>query len=167
MRPQTWLWSIYNKKQWFIWDNDNFASGVKAYSSCLRRVSNVDYLFTGDSGGFVWQLGNSARNDGGSAYTGKFQVPHLSMENPRETKQIRRVALTIETTGNYNLSMDTYVDGAIKETGKTFSLNIQDPNTRVTAQGKRFGAVFSNANLNENFRVGSILLDYQSFGARP
>lgn len=165
--PDIALVYFYNKKQWLIWDNVGFASGVKAYSSCLRRLSNVDYIYTGDGAGFVWQLGDSARNDGGNAYTGKFQIPHLSLENPRETKQWRRVALTIKKTGNYNLSMDTYVDEVEKETGKTFNLNTQDPNTRITALGKRFGAVFYNSNANETFRVGSILLDYQSLGARP
>ena len=93
-----------------------------AQSIWLSHDSDLIHRPTiGDDAGFVWTLDTATRSKDGSGYNGQFQTPHLDMSfyEPRlgaVNKDWSFLELEVEPKGNYNLSIDVYLDDRYSET---------------------------------------------------
>lgn len=163
------------------------ASGYKASCSFLVRVGEGDYqVYTGDYAGFLWKLEQANKNDDGAAFTASFRTPHLHFGNPRGSKRFVRGFLIIEPKGDYNLTVNIWVDGQVKSsttvsmagTGAllgSFVLGTDVLGGRTMAKkpfklgyrGERLQLEFINSAVNQPFAVSQLLVDHIPLGARP
>lgn len=171
---------------WMIHDNQSATSGYSASCSTLVRVSTGDYqVYTGGYAGLLWALEQTDRNDNGSGYYAGFKTPNLSFGNPRADKKYARGWVIMEPKGDYNLIIDTWVDG-VEQTQQTISMEgaggtlpftlgtdllggeeiIAEPYD-IGNRGKRIQHELYNANANEDFFISQVLIDHTIMGARP
>jgi hypothetical protein len=176
------------EEAWAIHDNQNTASGYKASCSFMVRASTGNYvMYTGDYSGFVWKLEQTTRSDDGNAYYGGFKTPNLPFDNPRVKKHYRRAYVIAKTQGNYNLSVNVWIDGSPVISGGTISLSgtggvldtdvldsfvlggteFLDRYFELGYYGKRIQFEFYNSGAGQDFFVSQILIDHKVIGALP
>jgi hypothetical protein len=163
------------------------ASGYNASCSFLVRAGAGDYqVYTGDYDGFVWKLEQTNKNDDGAAFTASFRTPHLNFGDPRRAKRFVRGFLILEPKGNFNLTVNIWVDGQVKTsttvsmagTGAalgSFTLGTDVLGGRTMLKkvfelgyrGERLQLEFVNSAANQPFFVSQLLVDFVPLGARP
>jgi hypothetical protein len=73
--------------RWVVHDNQSFNSGFSAsVSTIVREIDGTEVVYTGDYGGNVWKLDQSARNDNSNGYKAVFKT--------------NRMTLPVDETGN-------------------------------------------------------------------
>lgn len=175
------------EEAWTIHDNLEADSGYKASCSFEVRKATGDYkVYTGDFGGFAWELESSAKNDNSSGYESKFRTPPLSFENPLMLKRYRRGRLVFHTKGDYNVTLNWWVDN-VQQTAKTISTagggytygsgtygtavyagqEITDEAFDLGSVGKRIQLECLNDAPDEDFFISQIFIDHEALGARP
>lgn len=162
----------------------------KGSAQCLalyHDINNIERPIYGDKDGFVHIMDREDRNEGGTAYTGEFQIPNLDLRQMGvggKNKHFDFLAVKYKPEGNWNLSCDYFVDGKYMDT-VTFPM-IQNQNSQLnvlvvgsdrTAQegtetfvrpicgtGRTFSARFYNAGSNESFQVAEVLIGFRPAG---
>lgn len=186
---------VYNidrgpEEGWVIHDNQSNASGFDASSSAVVRRSPASdhstYVYTGDYSGNVWELEEVTKNDNSAAYFAGFKTPRLTFNNPRVTKKYHRGWLVTEEKGDYNLFINTWVDG-VALTQQTVDLSgagalwgtmvwgsftwagdvLIDQPFDIGTKGKRIQFEIFNSNVDEDFFVSQLLIDHKLLGNRP
>lgn len=170
---------------WVVHDNQTTNSGYAASCSAEVRSGAGTYLvYTGDYSGFIWKLEQSARVDGASGYYGGFKTPNLNLDNPRMRKHFRRIYVIMEAVGDYNLSVNIWLDGVnqtsttinmgaagtglgsfILDTSQLGGLEFIDANADLNMIGKRLQLEFFNSNSNQTFFVSQLLIDFKPLPA--
>jgi len=175
-----------SREAWSIHDNQSYTSGYSASCSALVRVGTGDYqVYTGGYAGLLWKLEQSNRNDNDKGYYAGFKTPNLTFSNPRVTKKYGKGRVIMEPEGNYNLTINTWIDGksqtqrsiSMAGTGGTlpFTLGTDllggqeliDKTYEIGNVGKRIQLEFYNSSVDEDFFISQILVDYQVMGAKP
>lgn len=136
----------------------------------------------GDTGGFVWNLDQAARSQDGSGYEGKFQTASddlsrfdAALETLRKNGHF--LEITVDPTGDWNLSVDVLWDDVIRETVQfnlgttgvglgTFVLDtdmlasspVVNRRRRITGGGKRVSIIGRNSGDAQDFSVASATL---------
>ena len=165
---------------------------VKGYPQCLasyRDVNQVKRPMYGDKDGYLVLMDREDRTEGGSAYTGEFQIPHLdfshvdpALSQTEKHFDFLSVHYAPESTGN--LSCDYFIDGRFVET-LTFQMvqytrpelgiltlgtdRLAQPNTetctrQLSGTGRTFSARFYQAGSNQSFQVPAITVCFRPGG---
>lgn len=175
---------------WVIHDNLSYASGFKASASCVYHKIPAEhhsfYIYTGDYSGFVWDLEETNRNDDSNGYYAGFKTSRMTFDNPRLTKRYDRGWAITQAEGDYNLYIKAWIDG-VEQTEQTISLagtgGIWDTGTwdnfawsgdemidktfDIGDTGKRIQFEVYNSNVNEDFFISQLLVDFKPLGNRP
>jgi len=174
------------KDAWMIHDNQAATSGYSASCSALVRVGTGDYqVYTGGYVGVLWRLEQANRNDNSAAYYGGFKTPNMAFGNPRVTKKYGKGWVIMEPKGDYNLTIDTWIDGEV-QTQQTISMGgiggtlpftlgtdllggqeLIAKSFDIGNRGTRIQSEFYNSNKDEDFFISQALYDYIMLGARP
>lgn len=175
------------ERAWDIHDNQSASSGYGASCSFLVRTSAGAYtVYTGSYNGFIWKLNQASRNDAGSGYYAGFKFPNWIFGNPRIRKHFLRGRAVLATQGNQNLQVNIWVDGEAKE-GATVSMagdgdtldsfvldtdvlgevEFLDNPFKLGYYGKRLQLEFFNSNVDEDYFVSQILVDYKPLKKLP
>lgn len=164
----------------------------KGSPQCLalyKDINQIERPMYGDKDGFLHLMDAEDRSEGGVAYTGEFQTPHMdfsfvdpTLSSVEKHFDFLAVHYSPESTGN--LSCDYYIDGRYIDT-ITFpmiqynkpQLNVMllnrdrlaQPNTEtvireVKGTGRTFSAYFYQAGLNESFQVPAITVYFRGGG---
>lgn len=149
----------------------------------LRKDANlIPRITAGDNAGFVWTLDQSTKTKDGAAYASSFQTPYMdfSWVDPK-LGTVRKIGqfleCIVEPTGNWNLSVSVFWDGALVHTvafnmGVTggalgsFILGtdslagsqILNRKRRIVGSGRRISLAGSNNGAGEDFSVGEFHL---------
>jgi len=152
----------------------------------LKKDTNgIPRPMAGDNAGVVWALDQTERSKAGAGYEGKFQSAQMDM-SPLDVKfaTIMKygdfLELVVEPKGNWNLTVDTYWDGALQETlqfnmgttGATLGSFVLDTDKlaedqvlnrkkRITGGGRRFSLVGRNSGAGEDFSVARFYLHFR------
>lgn len=86
-----------------------YHTGVTASCSTIARVSNVDYLYTGDYAGLVFR-NDSGTQDDSSNYRMTLEWPHLDFGDPEKQKEYEEVVIDVNYAGNYYADFTSTVD---------------------------------------------------------
>lgn len=162
-------------------DNQDYASGYHAVSSCLYRSAVGSYkVYTGDTSGNVWELETSSKNDNSNAFVSLAKTPRLNFENARMTKRFMRGFLLTKASGNHRITVTIWVNNRNAGTA-TVSLNngqavwgvavwgsfvwadadeIIDQIYRINGIGERIQFEFRNNNADEPFYISQNLTDF-------
>lgn len=186
---------VYNvdrgpEEGWTIHDNPSSVSGYSASASAVVRrtpaANHSTYTYTGDYSGNVWELETAARNDDSAAYTASYKTPKMTFDNPRLTKRYRKLWVIAREAGNFNLSIETWVDGVSQGTntvslagiGAVYGIDVYgtgtyggdtfvENNFNVGNVGRRIQYEVFNTAANEDFFVSKMLQDFTPLGNRP
>ncbi len=175
------------EEAWSIHDNQDVVSGYSASCSFMVRVSAGTYtMYTGGYTGFIWKLEQETRSDDSNAYYGGFKTPNLTFDNPRLRKHYRRAYIIAKTQGTYNLQINIWVDGEVKDgtvvslagTGGVLDVDALDSFVLGGTEfldrafdlgfyGRRIQLELFNNGAGEDFFVSQILIDHKTIGALP
>jgi len=173
------------KDAWMIHDNQISTSGYSASCSTLVRVGTGNYqVYTGGYAGLLWRLEQANRNDNDEAYYGGFKTPNLAFDNPRVTKKYSAGRVIMQPKGDYNLTIDTWIDG-VGQTQRTVSLKgrggtlpftlgrdllggneLIDKDFDIKNIGKRIQSEFYNSTVDQDFFISQVLYDHEILGSR-
>lgn len=155
-----------------------------AVSMWIRKVNNQDELTTGDNAGFVWRLDQASKSYDGAGYNGEFQTAYYDMShvNPKfgtMRKSGRFLELVTEPTGNWNLSVDVYWDGAFSQTvqfnmgttgaalgsfvlgtDRLAGTQVLNRKKRITGSGRRISFVGRNSGDGQDFSIARFFLHF-------
>jgi hypothetical protein len=164
---------------WVVHDSQTAAGGYRASCSALVQKSiGTSVIYTGDYAGRVWELETVNRNDGGVGYYGGFRLPYLSVDNPRFAKLFDKGRIICTPSGDYNLQINMWVDGAnagsatahmggvgsilgalLLGTDRLGGEQLIDSPFTVGVVGRRVQLEFYNTGINQSFSVSQLLLD--------
>lgn len=170
---------------WVVHDNQDANSGYSASCAAeVRSAAGTYLIYTGDYSGFVWKLEQSARVDGTSSYYGGFKTPNLNLDNPRLRKHFRRLYVIMEAVGDYNLSVNIWLDGVnqtattinmgasgtglgsfILDTSQLGGLEFIDANIDINMVGKRIQFEFYNSGASQTFFINQLMIDFKPMPA--
>lgn len=171
---------------WMIHDNQVSDSGYKASCSALvRKAIGDNVVYTGGwDDGLVWRLQTTALNDNGAAYAAGFKTPRFHMGNPRTTKAFDTGWIVTLAQGNYNLSVNIWVDGVLvgQETVSlagngavygtaVYGIDIYGGTDLIETafpigyHGKRLELQVFNNNVSEDFFVTLLMVDFEDLGS--
>lgn len=173
-------------------DRARAAFWKKGSPQCLALYKDENQIqrpMYGDKDGYLVLMDREDRTEGGSAYLGEFQIPHLDFSHmdPKLSSTEKHfdflaVHYAPESTGQ--LSCDYYIDGRYVET-ITFpmiqytrpQLNVLTLNTDRLAQangetairelagtGRTFSARFYNSGSNESFQIQAVTVYFRGGG---
>lgn len=163
-----------------------------------KDANNIPRVMAGSGDGFVRQLDVDARSiDGSTGYTSRIQTPHDDfgrMANPylgtaaiqTRRKNFQSLEIVMEPKGNWNVSCDTYLDGAYRQTvqfnmgvnGSTLDSFVLDTNAlagelvtnkkkRLVGSGRRFSVAFYNTAAAQDFSLATAFLGVTLGADRP
>lgn len=175
---------------WSIHDNHSADSGFNASASWVYHKIPAEhhsfYIYTGDYGGYVWDLEETDAGDDGSPYYAGFKTARMTFEDARMTKFFRKGWIITRSYGNYDLYVRTWVDG-VEQAQQTVSLagggsvygtaqygtatyggdELIDKDFDIGMKGRRIQYEMYNAKLNEKFFISQILQDFKPLGNSP
>lgn len=172
---------------WMVHDNADYASGYNASASAvLRDFTNGSFkLYTGDYSGEMWKLDQTDRNDNSNGFYGGFTTFYNSFGNPRVNKHFNSIDLVIEPKGEFELTVNSYVDGdsnigsVSMQAGGTVSLGtfildadvlggdkLQDARLLLGYIGRRIQYEIYNSVANEDFFITEFMTDFKPKGIR-
>lgn len=194
---------------WMIHDNQSADSGFDAASSSVvfLDASSESVVITGDYSGRLWKLETPGQNDNMNGYEASFTCPDMlllgqfgvsnnrsgTLErddndqlHSRDTKGYKRFIASFRGLGNFNLTVDAWVDGvAISQ--QTLSMlgvgvplgtfvlgtdslatvaELIDKTFYLNRTGKRIRFKLSNSNANEDFFISKFQIDYKTLGKK-
>jgi len=153
-------------------------------SMWTRQVSRVPQLVHGTSSGFVYTMDTSAFTKDSAGYAAEFQTPHtdLSYIDPKlstKRKNMKFLELVTEPLGNWDLSVDVYLDGEFSQTVDfnmgsagailgSFALDtdrlggnsINNRKRRIVGSGRRVSFVARNSGDGQGFSAARLFLHY-------
>lgn len=143
----------------------------------IKTGRNIQKPFYGADDGYLYQMDVEDRDVAGVGYRARFMTPYLNIVDPKNpedddvTKNFKALELGYEGTGDWDLTVDSYIDGR-KEQTLTFNLKgratlgimrldetLLDeslPMSQVeelVGSGKRISFDCWNEGVGENFRV--------------
>ena len=155
----------------------------------LRKdTDGIERPVFGDEAGRVWRLDQVTRSKGGAAYVGEYQIPHTDFGYVDPTLASRRknfdaLEFVVIPTGQWNLSVDTILDGQYQQTvlydmgitGATLGSfvigtsalagdQVQSRRKRIGGNGRRFSYVARNGGVAEDFAVTSARVSFRPAG---
>jgi hypothetical protein len=172
------------QRGWAILQNETYTSGYDCSCSAQVREGVGDWkIYTGGYGGYVWSLNESSRNDNGNPFYGGITTPWLSMEDARISKRFDNLFI-VTSEDNYNLLANYSVDGtyigqlSLSTSASGTKLDdfmldddylaessIADNIGRIGIIGKRIKFEIFNSELNEDFIMSQLLIDFIPTGA--
>lgn len=165
---------------------------IKGSPQCLalyRDVNKIERPMYGDKDGYLVLMDQEDRIEGGSAFTGEFQIPHLdfSHADPRLSsteKHFDFLAVHYIPESSGDLSCDYFIDGRYIDT-ITFPMvqyerpklgvltlgtdRFAQPNTETVVRalsgtGRTFSARFYNSGSNQSFQVAAMTVYFRGGG---
>ena len=169
------------------------------FEAVWRRLSSTNVMETlsGGEGGLIYRINQEGRNLNGIAYKGEFQFPQNTLASPTSqdpegtnTSEPNKLFLWLDVsvipTGNYNLIIDVYIDGAYTETldvdlgtsPATFDASTWDNavfaqaegvlqrRIKMHGRGRSISLLCRNSGLNEDFAISEIVLHYKLLGLK-
>lgn len=165
---------------------------IKGSPQCLafyRDVNQIERPMYGDKDGYLHLMDREDRTEGGLAYIGEFQTPHLDFshmgaELSSTEKHFDFLAVHYVPESSGNLSCDYFIDGRYIDT-ITFPMiqyqrpelgvfllstdRLAQPNTEVVVRqlngtGRTFSARFYNNGSNQSFQIPAITVFFRSGG---
>lgn len=156
-----------------------------------KDVNLTPRLTIGDNAGFIWNLDQSVKSKDGAGYTGAFQTPFMDFSwlDPK-LATVRKIGQYLECvvapTGNWNLSVDIFWDGALTQT-VTFNMGVSggalgsfvlgtdklggdqilNRKRRITGSGRRISLAGRNSGAGEDFSVSNFYLHCLISDERP
>lgn len=175
---------------WMIHNNLASDSGFRAKCSTFGKVpsSSLYKVLTGGPAGQLWYLNSDASllSDNSAGYASQFSTVHLHQGNPRSRKRYKYGHILSVVEGNFDLSIDIYVDGAFKVTklvnlgsvGGIYGSGQYDTATYASDSyliadfpigyiGTRLQYRVRNNNAGEDFFCSRIMTDFKELGLRP
>lgn len=162
-----------------------YADKDTCVSMWLKRDSDgVSHPASGDNAGFVWDLDQETKSKDGAGYSGLFQTPHddFSRLDPSlgtKRKNFAFLEVVVEPQGNYNLSVDTFIDGEQHETVQfnmgfggavlgSFILGTDvlagtqalNKKRRITGSGRRFSILGYNSGADQDFSIAKMYVHF-------
>jgi len=106
---------------------------TKDQADCLalrKDINGISRPIYGSADGYVYLMDREDRLVGGSAYNGEFRINHtdfrfLDGAIAHKNKLFDFLAIEFKPTGNWDLSVDVYIDGTFIET-ITYSMDVRD-----------------------------------------
>lgn len=165
---------------------------IKGSPQCLakyRDVNKIERPMYGDKDGYLVLMDQEDRTEGGTAFTGEFQIPHLdfSFADPRMSSTEKHfdflaVHYIPESTGS--LSCDYFIDGRYIDTitfpmiqyerpalgtltlgTDRFAQPTAETSIRALAgSGRTFSARFYNSANNQSFQIAAITVYFRGGG---
>jgi len=145
-------------------------------------TSNARFPLLGDSAGFIRETEKDSRNvDGTTPYTGRFQTPYtdFGFADPQlshRDKILDFLEIVAEPAGNYDATMEVYVDGEYSQTIQfnmgsagaaldSFTLGtdrldgagVVSIRKKAASKGQRFSFNVYNSGLNQDFKFAEIV----------
>jgi hypothetical protein len=149
-----------------------------------READGINRVYGGGVDGLVYKMNQSNRNVNSSAYTGEFRIPDTDFEYAlgrdvaRKEKRFDWLTAVVTPTGNYNISFDVIIDGALTETvsmnlGSTGGIlgsfmlgtdrfggqNIVNHRVKLHGRGERLSLRGYNSTLNQDFSISELAVD--------
>jgi hypothetical protein len=165
---------------------------IKGSPQCLAKYKDVNQVLRpmyGDADGYIHLMDREDRSEGGTAYTGSFQTPHLDMSHlgpqfSSAEKQFDFLAVHYIPESTGDLSADVYIDGRFYETltfpmiqytrpsTGTLTLNTDrlapgGPETCIRAlhgTGRTISFYFYNSGNNQSFQVPAYTVYFRGGG---
>ncbi|HUR99983.1 MAG TPA: hypothetical protein VMZ26_18100, partial [Pyrinomonadaceae bacterium] len=170
--------------------NARVSWSTKEQPNCLflrKDTLRIKRPFYGAEDGFVYEMDRQDRDVAGVAYRGEFQTPHMDLgfADPGlagRKKLFDRLAVTFEETGNWNLSVDVFIDGNFVETiafpltkGEYLNnlfLNTDEvigPRNQTVEKplhgsGRRISFRCYNSGLRQNFKISALTVGFRVAG---
>lgn len=172
--------------------NTKLSAWTKGSPQCLALRRDINRIFRpiyGDDQGYVHLMDREDRSEGGQAYEGSFQTPHLDFRfaDPsfgQRQKHFDFLALEFIEQGPHNVFVDVFIDGKFietiqipqQETGvylDSFLLDTdrlsQQASHTITVPlhgtGRRISFRVYNNGLNENFQIASYTVCFRPAGS--
>lgn len=165
---------------------------IKGSPQCLafyKDANQIQRPMYGDKDGYLNLLDQEDRTEGGTAYTGEFQTPHLDFSHADQKlsavgKQFDFLAVHYVPESSGNLSCDYFVDGRYVETlsfpmikydrpelgvlllgtDRLAQANTETGIQQLKASGRTISFRFYNAGSNQSFQVSAITVYFRSGG---
>jgi hypothetical protein len=141
--------------RWLLHDNRDYNSGHSAsVSTVVENVDGTETVYTGDYGGNVWKLDQSARNDNSNGYWAGFKTNRMII--PTEQKNIIDKRIYQEFFGIYeeiasqDYEVDAWIDGVQVGAGQIDMTNNYN-NFINKLQGRDIQVEMYNNTANEDF----------------
>lgn len=182
------------EKSWEIqdaWDHNGSETeaGFAARSSAIVKFQTGDYkIFTGAYlGDRVFRLGESARADNGVGFTGGVRLGIIDGGDPTRKKRFDRVRIIGKQGGSSDIDIAWNVDG-VDQSAKTINMFVSgfqldssqldidsfgpdfqllDKFVNLRKIGKRIELEFSNNDVNTDFFLSQVILDFKFLGKKP
>ena len=163
-----------------IWDKD--APDCLALRKDINLIKRPIY---GASDGFVYLMDREDRLVGGSAYTGEFKTPHddfreMDLSLASKNKLYDSLAIEFIPMGNWNITIDVYIDGKFSET-LTVPMTVKDNGlgnfqlgsnalgreesqtiyTTLHGAGRRISFHVKGTGSNQNFSLASLTVYFR------
>lgn len=178
------------EEAWMLHNNLAADSGFRAKCSTFGKVPGATLykVLTGGPVGKMWYLNSSASvlSDNSTAYESQFSTVHLHQGNPRSRKRYKHGHILSVVEGDFDLSVDLYVDGEYKTTKSVnlgTSAGVYGSGLYGTATyggddyliadfpigyiGTRLQYRVRNNNAGEDFFCSRIMTDFKELGLRP
>lgn len=168
--------------------NPRAAFWPKDQADCLalrKDINKIQRPIYGSADGYVYLMDREDRLVGGAAYNGEFKIGHtdfrfLDEKVAYRNKLFDHLAIEFKPSGNWDLSVDVYIDGTFSET-ITFSQDVRDdglddftlgtdPLGREETQriqkplhgsGRMISLHCRQAGSNQNFQVASLTIGFR------
>jgi hypothetical protein len=152
----------------------------------LRKESDgLLHPLIGDASGFIYKLDQATKSKNGLGYVGEFQTPHLDLGflDPKLATKVKLgqfLELIVEPTGNWNLDVEVYWDGVLRQSisfnmgagGAALGSFVLDTDTlagealvsrrkRLLGSGRRISLKGRNSGPGEDFSVARFYLQFQ------
>ncbi len=170
---------------WMIHENRSYDSGYDASASAKIRAAAGDYqLYTGNYGGIVWKLEQTAKNDNSNAFDGRFKTPNLNFENSRTSKNFARAWVVAQPeSSETDVTLDWWVDGktqtqqivTLAAAGAALDAFVLDTDVLggdqiidfpvdLKQNGRRIQFEIGNNVINQDFFISQVLVDFKPLG---
>lgn len=176
---------------WIIKDNLDNDSGYNASCSTLIRKDTGDnQVYTGGwDDGFVWQLETIIQNDNGDPYSSGFKTTRFHLGNPRTTKRFDTVWIVTPSKANFDLSVIIWIDDislpvtviSLRTTPSIYggtatygpdllngvygAAKLMEVALPIGVEGKRLQLRVFNNNIEEDFFVTLLMIDFEDLGS--
>lgn len=162
---------------------------VKGNPNCLASyldVNQIERPMYGDRNGFVMLMDREDRSEGGTAYTGDFQLQHIDFSHVNQALggmekhfDFLQVHYIPESSGD--LSCDYFIDGRyidtitfpmirytppelnvlVLGTDRLRQANQETATRKLACSGKTFSARFYNAGNNQSFQIAAVTVMFR------
>lgn len=155
-----------------------------------RDTKSIRRPISGDDVGTVWKLDQAAKSKAGVGYASEFQTPHddfgwVDASLATRRKGFQWLECVMQPTGNYDLSVDTILDGEYRET-KTFNLgqagvalgdfvldtdrlagdSVRNLRKRISGTARRLSLLGRLSGANQDFSVSLFYVGSKPSGSR-